>query len=420
MSVVILVYALVALSAREESLKDIKHLLKAAPIEVKGEYHRSRSDMIGLHNELSLLMLGGIRFYQIFISSQDMPVCNFIPSCSNFAFQAIRRFGPIKGALLTSDRLQRCHSLAHLYAGTIYKVDETGGRLKDPIERYEAWPFGFSPENILKFGDHLFQEGDYKRAIGEYERYLFFADDGDGRDWATYRIGLSYEMIGEYERALSFYKRLNDQEALYRMGCVYFKMGDFAGSLDVLRRLEGAEGVSERAICLEGAGLMMLGRADRARSILMPILSSKSKDVASVAGKLLKLMPQMESRPGKSPLLAAFLSALLPGAGKIYSGRKYDGLYSLLVVGFSAGMAYDGFKDNGIRSGKGWLFGGAALFFYLGNIYGSAIAAGEFNAGESKRLREEIFGAVGPLLGDFLGDFHAFKARRSPPEHGKP
>ncbi|MCD6507254.1 tetratricopeptide repeat protein [Candidatus Poribacteria bacterium] len=278
-----------------------------------------------------------------------------------------------------------------------------------------------SPENILKFADHLFEEGDYKRAIGEYERYLFFAGEDDDRDWAVYRIGLGYEMIGEYRRALSFYKKLGGQEILYRVGCLYFKMGDFASSVDTLRKLKRAKGISERALCLEAAGLMMLGRADRARSTLRSLLNSLSReDVLGVAERLMKLMPLVESKPHKSPFLAAFLSALLPGAGKVYAGRGYDGLYSLSVVGFSAGMAYDGFRDNGVRSAKGWLFGGATLFFYLGNIYGSAIAAGEFNARENERLKEEILGSVGPLLGDFLGDFHAFKARRSSPEHGKP
>ena len=141
MSAMILIYTLAALSVREESLNDIEYLMRMAPIGVKmNDHYRPRSDVVRPHNELSLLMLGGIRFYQIFISSQDMPVCNFIPTCSSFAFQAIRRFGPIKGALLASDRLQRCHGFAHLYAGTIYEVDEASGKLRDPIERYEAWP----------------------------------------------------------------------------------------------------------------------------------------------------------------------------------------------------------------------------------------------------------------------------------------
>jgi tetratricopeptide (TPR) repeat protein len=269
----------------------------------------------------------------------------------------------------------------------------------------------FSPENQLKFADHLFQEGEYKRAIGEYERYLFFADGDERRDWALYRIGLSYEMIGEYDRAISSYERVRHPEAGYRIGCSYFRKGDFNRSLEALRRVDQMPRIKDRARCLEAAALMMLGRADRAETMLKGLADSGSKDVTAVADGLMRLIPSVKSRPHKSPILAALLSTLLPGAGKIYTGRRYDGLYSLSVIGLSGWMAYDGFRDDGARSLKGWAFGAAGLLFYLGNIYGSAISARDFNAGQERKLKEEILDYSSPLLGDFLGDVQSAGSR---------
>lgn len=37
------------------------------------------------------------------------PACRYIPTCSEFALQAIRRYGPWKGAWLALKRLLRCH-----------------------------------------------------------------------------------------------------------------------------------------------------------------------------------------------------------------------------------------------------------------------------------------------------------------------
>lgn len=48
-----------------------------------------------------------ILFFQKVLSPQDGPVCRFSPTCSLYGQQALRRFGAIKGILLTVDRLVR-------------------------------------------------------------------------------------------------------------------------------------------------------------------------------------------------------------------------------------------------------------------------------------------------------------------------
>ena len=91
-----------------------------------------------IHTPRTPLLLAAllIRFYQRFISTQDLDVCNFVPSCSNFALQALIRYGLIKGALLASDRLLRCHGLTYRYWPEYYDRDEKTGKLIDPVERY--------------------------------------------------------------------------------------------------------------------------------------------------------------------------------------------------------------------------------------------------------------------------------------------
>ncbi len=50
-----------------------------------------------------------IRFYQRHISSHTLPACRFMPTCSEYAVQAIERFGLIKGGALAVWRLLRCN-----------------------------------------------------------------------------------------------------------------------------------------------------------------------------------------------------------------------------------------------------------------------------------------------------------------------
>jgi putative membrane protein insertion efficiency factor len=49
-----------------------------------------------------------IKIYQFF-SSIYPPKCRFYPSCSNYAIQAINKYGILKGSIKSSIRLCKCH-----------------------------------------------------------------------------------------------------------------------------------------------------------------------------------------------------------------------------------------------------------------------------------------------------------------------
>ena len=56
---------------------------------------------------LPLIVL--VRFYQLCISPFTPPSCRFTPTCSQYALEALRKYGPLKGLWLTIRRLARCH-----------------------------------------------------------------------------------------------------------------------------------------------------------------------------------------------------------------------------------------------------------------------------------------------------------------------
>lgn len=66
-------------------------------------------------------MLGMIRFYQKNISPQRAPCCRFIPTCSQYALEAVEKYGAVKGGFLAAKRLSHCHPF--------YK----GGNIYDPV-----------------------------------------------------------------------------------------------------------------------------------------------------------------------------------------------------------------------------------------------------------------------------------------------
>jgi hypothetical protein len=50
-----------------------------------------------------------IRLYQRWISPFARPACRFFPSCSEYAAQAVTRYGLFRGSWLALRRLLRCH-----------------------------------------------------------------------------------------------------------------------------------------------------------------------------------------------------------------------------------------------------------------------------------------------------------------------
>ena len=58
---------------------------------------------------MSRLMLLVIRFYQLCISPYIAPRCRFSPTCSQYAAEAIKKYGAAKGGKLAAQRILRCH-----------------------------------------------------------------------------------------------------------------------------------------------------------------------------------------------------------------------------------------------------------------------------------------------------------------------
>ena len=55
------------------------------------------------------LLLALIRGYQKHVSPLTPPSCRFIPTCSQYAVEAIEKYGASKGGWLALKRLSRCH-----------------------------------------------------------------------------------------------------------------------------------------------------------------------------------------------------------------------------------------------------------------------------------------------------------------------
>ena len=56
-------------------------------------------------------LLWMIRFYRVSISPMHPACCRYVPTCSQYAMEAVEKYGAVRGGYLALRRILRCHPL---------------------------------------------------------------------------------------------------------------------------------------------------------------------------------------------------------------------------------------------------------------------------------------------------------------------
>jgi len=107
------------------------------------EEHRLNSVRFSLPVDISLLAL---RFYKAYLSVFFAGNCRFHPTCSQYAYEAIERFGAARGIWLGVKRLLRCHPLSRKFG--FDPVPETCDQTLDAASGAVATSIGGPPQEI--------------------------------------------------------------------------------------------------------------------------------------------------------------------------------------------------------------------------------------------------------------------------------
>ena len=123
----------------------------------------------------------------------------------------------------------------------------------------------YSPDNVRKFADFLYEEGDYLRAAGEYQRYLFYQPRES--DQIHYKIARCYRLGGQSEKAIQLYETFLQvypdsplaSGTYYQIGVSYFFMEQYEESVSYLdATLPSMADVRHRTASQELIGLSYL------------------------------------------------------------------------------------------------------------------------------------------------------------------
>jgi len=255
------------------------------------------------------------------------------------------------------------------------------------------------PERQFQFAEHYFQKGDYYRAIGEYERLLYFFPHTDKAELARYRIGRSYLKAEQYKRAIqAFYDLIEEyQDTSYafksyvEISNAYVRLNRYAMALTTINNLitiAPGQAVRDKAYYHRAWVYLEMGlwsKAVESFENVSPQTRTKYKINDTVAE-----LQTGEPISRKNPTLAGLL-AVVPGAGHLYCGRKRDALITFLLNGAMIYAAYEAFDNDLIAIGS--IITLFELGFYGGNIYSAVSSAHKYNrdakAGFLDKLKEK-------------------------------
>jgi uncharacterized protein len=65
-----------------------------------------------MRNAAKFVVLQLLRAYKWVVSPMFLPACRYVPTCSEYAMEAVERYGALRGGLMGLMRLLRCHPLA--------------------------------------------------------------------------------------------------------------------------------------------------------------------------------------------------------------------------------------------------------------------------------------------------------------------
>jgi tetratricopeptide (TPR) repeat protein len=261
------------------------------------------------------------------------------------------------------------------------------------------------PPSVFAFAQSLFTAGEYYRAIGEFQRFLFFQPEHPLAAEAQLTIGLAFFCGERWLQAFEVFRRIAravpDQairaEAALWMAETHARGGDQMEAMRLFQELmrQYPESViAQRAAYLMGWSYVRQRQWTEARDAFARVDAASPYHASGERlGAILAIPPEL---PHRSPTVARMLSTVLPGTGQIYTGHTLDGLIGLGLHGaLIAGTI------GGIGAGLEGAAGIGAFFtwgFYRTQMSNAATLARDFNVQAEERFIGQLVAQEGPFL----------------------
>ncbi len=142
----------------------------------------------------------------------------------------------------------------------------------------------------------------------------------------------------------------------------------------VLNKVNTLDSLQTELKTFQLAGLALLNKDYKKYQTYQSSFSFSSYVLKQEEMNFNKYQGIMSAQKKKSPVVAGLLSAVIPGSGKWYAGKKKQGIAAFLPILSSGLLTLEAYNRGGLRDARFWLYGTIFSTFYIGNIWGSAVS----------------------------------------------
>jgi len=250
-------------------------------------------------------------------------------------------------------------------------------------------PKAFEADTVKAFADDLFLNGFLEEAAGEYRRYLFCSDDIDVS--AVFALVDIYNIKKNSEGIIWLGENISyklDKKSEYRLRLLQGKALFKKENLEKYKLYE--EEVKDKITFNENVLSVLLPVSD---FILQENIASASDILKTNSIKkenFTTLETLCSGYKKKSSVVAVLLSAVVPGAGRWYTGSLWGGVSSLFSIAALASTSIYTGNYYGWDNWRPWTLAGMAVFSYTVELYGAGKSATRYNNAKYNEIVTEV------------------------------
>ncbi len=237
--------------------------------------------------------------------------------------------------------------------------------------------FGFSKE--LRFAQYLLDKDAGSEAIDVLLRVDTTSLTRPQKDSLFYMLGWAAYGAKRLDTSIVNLLKVSSGSPRYEKSRFFSAYGEaFRGRSDtgslLLHELILSDSITRELRALQLAGFSLLRRDYAGYRHWQQQFSFSSYIDSKEEQRMNKYYDGLIGFRPRSPVLAGVYSALVPGLGKFYAGKKKQAIAAFLPVISLAALTYEAYRKDGVRSARFIGFGALFSVFYIGNIWGSTLA----------------------------------------------
>ncbi len=260
-------------------------------------------------------------------------------------------------------------------------------------QKASATPSPYEADILKAFADSLYEEGFLTQAEGEYKRFLFTQTEEEQNN-ANFQLSLL--------ALTNIYKKQKDTNGIdwlkknfYNKATVPVKEQiNFTQAAFIFKTRKAQDFSLFEASFEEDKKNFTVDFTNLIDTSVL-VLHNDIDGLKNKCARLARTNPDYEklntlcvNYKTKSPGLALFLSTIIPGSGKWYTGSFGAFASSFLTIGsFVAGTIITG-KQTEWKSWQPYVFGTCGLVLYISEIYGAYQSAKRYNDAQFRALCE--------------------------------